>query len=120
MSSAELTTIQGVFQNTYYLIAHWQIYIMDPAIDSLDPDHVSQMNSILHEIQTMYDAGTPLFTKDNIRKVGEELQYFLKGERTGDEKITLKGFNGLEYEVLVQSRSSIPPRENERFGGSPW
>ena len=47
----------------------------------------------------MYDAGTPVFTKDSIRKIGEELKHFQNGEHNNGAKITLKGINGVDYEL---------------------
>ncbi|KAI0836809.1 hypothetical protein F5Y06DRAFT_95046 [Hypoxylon sp. FL0890] len=93
---------------------------MKPQTEPVDENRVSQMKLIFHEIQTIYDAGTPIFTKDNIRKVGEELQHFQKGERNNGGKIILKGINGVDYEVFVEARSHEPQRENEHLGGSKW
>ncbi|KAI1741422.1 hypothetical protein F4680DRAFT_457944 [Xylaria scruposa] len=93
---------------------------MEPQTGSVDRDVVSQMNSIFHEIQALYDAGTPIFTKDNIRKVGEELQRFQKGERDDGGNIILKGVNGVDYEVFVNPPSLRPPRVNQVLGGSKW
>lgn len=59
----------------------------------------SQVNLICQDIQAMYDAGTPVFTKDSIRKIGEELKHFQNGEHNNDAKITLKGINGVDYEL---------------------
>ncbi|KAI1138078.1 hypothetical protein F5Y05DRAFT_50427 [Hypoxylon sp. FL0543] len=93
---------------------------MRPQTKSDDETTVSQMKLIFNEIQTIYDAGTPIFTKDNIRKVGEELQRFQNGERENGGKVVLKGVNGVDYEVSVAPRGDDPPRENEYFGGSAW
>lgn len=60
---------------------------MKPQTETVHEDRVSRINSIIHEIQTIYDAGTPFFTEDNMRKVGEELQRFQKGERENGGKI---------------------------------
>ncbi|TGJ86224.1 hypothetical protein E0Z10_g2522 [Xylaria hypoxylon] len=92
---------------------------MKPHTTPVDENKLSQMKLIFHEIQTIYDAGTPLFTKDNIREVGKQLQRFQKGERDGGNTI-LKGVNGIDYEVFIEPRSRDPPRENEHVGGSKW
>ncbi|KAI3323079.1 hypothetical protein HD806DRAFT_497860 [Xylariaceae sp. AK1471] len=83
-------------------------------------EHRAQANSIFHDIQTIYDAGTPFFTKENIRKVGEELQHFQNGEQNDGGKIILKGINGVDYEVFVKPPTRDPPRENEHLGSSKW
>ncbi|KAI1408044.1 hypothetical protein F5Y13DRAFT_205125 [Hypoxylon sp. FL1857] len=81
-------------------------------------EQVAEMNSIIHEIQAIYDANTPLFTKDAIRKVGDELALFQKGVLNSGE-ITLKGINGVDYKVFID-----PPRHNssrnQHIGGSTW
>ncbi|KAI1110849.1 hypothetical protein F5Y14DRAFT_427654 [Nemania sp. NC0429] len=92
---------------------------MEPQTRSVGGDKISQMNSIFHEIQTLYDAGYPIFTKDNIRKVGEELEQFRTGERNSGNVI-IKGVNGVDYEIFVQSPSLGPPRPNQILGGSKW
>jgi hypothetical protein len=81
---------------------------------------VSQMITIFQEIQTLYDAGTPFFTKDNIRKVGEELQHFQKGERNNGGKVIVKGVDGVDYEIFVKPPILRPPRVNQVMGGSKW
>ncbi|RWA04127.1 hypothetical protein EKO27_g10979 [Xylaria grammica] len=79
----------------------------------------SRINSICQDIQAMYDAGTPLFTKDSIRKVGEELKRFQNGEHDNGATITFKGINGVDYELFVEP--PIPERgENEHVGGAKW
>ncbi|KAI0541662.1 hypothetical protein GGR58DRAFT_455700 [Xylaria digitata] len=84
-------------------------------------DVASQMKSIFHEIRALYDAGTPFFTKDNIQKVGKELERFQKGEQDNGGKITIKGVNGVDYEIFVNPPPSfLPPRVNQVFGGSKW
>jgi hypothetical protein len=93
---------------------------MKSQTEPVDENKVSQIQSMFREIQTIYDAGNPIFTKGNIRKVGEELQKFQKGERNDGGKIILKGINGADYEVFVKARSRDPPRENEHLGGSDW
>lgn len=84
-----------------------------------DGETRSQMNSICQEIQAIYDAGTPVFTKDSIRKVGEELKHFQDGERNNGAKVTLKGINGVDYEVFVEPPIS-ERGENELVGGATW
>ncbi|KAI0201873.1 hypothetical protein F4808DRAFT_459629 [Astrocystis sublimbata] len=84
-----------------------------------DDDKRSRVTSICEDIQAMYDAGTPIFTKDSIRRVGEELRHFQNGERDNGAKITLKGINGVDYEPFVEP--PIPERrENEHVGGAKW
>ncbi|KAI0915077.1 hypothetical protein F4823DRAFT_621362 [Ustulina deusta] len=85
----------------------------------LDDDTRSQINSICQEIQAIYDAGTPVFTKDSIRKVGQELERFQNGERNNGAKIMLKGINGVDYELSVNPPIS-ERGENEHIGGATW
>ncbi|KAI0400829.1 hypothetical protein F4802DRAFT_601591 [Xylaria palmicola] len=82
----------------------------------------AQINSIRREIQAIYDAGTPVFTKDSIRKVGHELERFQKEGRKDGETIVLRGINGVDYEVLVDPPLSeiIEACENDHVGGSTW
>ncbi|KAI0836614.1 hypothetical protein F5Y06DRAFT_272951 [Hypoxylon sp. FL0890] len=81
-------------------------------------EEAEKMNSIISEIQALYDADTPLFTKDSIRKVGDELAVFQKGVVNSGE-VTLKGINGVDYKVFI-----APPRhnssKNQHIGGSTW
>ncbi|KAH9989415.1 hypothetical protein F4779DRAFT_632181 [Xylariaceae sp. FL0662B] len=95
---------------------------MESQTGPADEDKVSQIKSIFHEIQTIYDAGTPIFTKENIRKVGEQLRRFENGERNDGGKIILKGVNGVDYEVFVNPpiRDPLAGREHLRVGGSTW
>ncbi|KAJ2995529.1 hypothetical protein NUW58_g1243 [Xylaria curta] len=85
----------------------------------LEYDTRSKIKSICREIQAIYDAGTPVFTKDNIRKVGEELEHFKNGERNNGAKIMLKGINGVDYELFVNPPIS-ERTENEHVGGATW
>lgn len=99
---------------------YYIIYIMGPRTTPADKAKLVQMDSIFCEIQTIYDAGTPIFTKDNIRQVGEELRRFQNGERNDGGNITMRGVNGVDYEVFVHPPRCGPPRENEVPGGSTW
>ncbi|KAJ2969941.1 hypothetical protein NUW58_g9847 [Xylaria curta] len=92
----------------------------DAAQQQQHDETTARMNSIIHEIRTLYDANTPLFTKDAIRKVGEELERCRKDAVDG-RSVTLQGINGVDYEVLV----SLPPiqytlSEEQHVGGSTW
>lgn len=78
-----------------------------------------RINSICWDIQAMYDAGTPVFTKDNIRKVGKELERFQKGEHNNGANKTFKGINGVDYELFVDPPIS-QRGENEHVGGATW
>ncbi|KAK5631788.1 hypothetical protein RRF57_007502 [Xylaria bambusicola] len=91
---------------------------MEPHTEVNDDTH-SRMHPIFQEIQAIYDAGPPIFTKDSIRKVGEELNRFRNGEREDGAKITLTGINRVDYEVLVKS-PGVERRENEHIGGAMW
>ncbi|KAI1423226.1 hypothetical protein F5Y12DRAFT_758698 [Xylaria sp. FL1777] len=93
---------------------------MMPRTTPADKAKLLQMDSIFREIQTIYDAGTPIFTKDSIRQVGEELRRFQNGERNDGGNITMRGVNGVDYEVFVHPPRRGPPRENEVPGGSTW
>ncbi|KAI1278349.1 hypothetical protein F5Y07DRAFT_361519 [Xylaria sp. FL0933] len=85
----------------------------------LDYDARSQINSICQDIQAIYDAGTPVFTKDGIQKAGEELERFQNGERNHGANITLKGINGVDYELFINPPFS-ERGENEHVGGATW
>ncbi|KAI0903238.1 hypothetical protein F4823DRAFT_636475 [Ustulina deusta] len=83
-------------------------------------ERVAQAKSIIREVQTLYDAGAPLFTKDAIRKLGDELSIFQQGASSGHQ-ITLRGINGVDYSTFVD----CPPVEYEpgkryHIGGSTW
>lgn len=62
----------------------------------------------------------PIYTKKNIRKVGEKLRRFQKGERNDGANIILKGVNGVDYEVYVKPPRRDPLRANELLGGLTW
>ncbi|KAJ8129740.1 hypothetical protein O1611_g3894 [Lasiodiplodia mahajangana] len=79
----------------------------------LNDDTRSRINSICQEIQAIYDAGTPVFTKDSIRKVGEELKRFQNRERDDSAKVKFRGINGIDYEVFVKPPLSEREREEE-------
>ncbi|KAI1776120.1 hypothetical protein F4818DRAFT_413106 [Hypoxylon cercidicola] len=89
-----------------------------PRPDQLQRHDVEEMNSISREIQDLYDANTPLFTKDSIRKVGDKLDVFQKGTLDSGE-ITLKGINGVDYKVFIDPpyHNSSP---NQHLGCSTW
>ncbi|KAJ8129826.1 hypothetical protein O1611_g3804 [Lasiodiplodia mahajangana] len=93
---------------------------MGPRNKPADLERTALMKSIFSEIQSLYDAGVPFFTKENIRRVGEELDHFRRGERENGAKITMPGVNGLDYEVLVQPLVSMPPSPNQIFDGEKW
>ncbi|KAI1400726.1 hypothetical protein F4819DRAFT_497134 [Hypoxylon fuscum] len=93
---------------------------MGPRTTPADKEKLVQMDSIFREIQTIYDAGTPIFTKDSIRQVGKELRRFQNGGRNDGGNITTRGVNGVDYEVFVRPPCRRPPRENEVRGGSTW
>ncbi len=83
-------------------------------------ERVAQAKSIIREVQTLYDAGAPLFTKDAIRKLGDELSIFQQGASSGHQ-ITLRGINGVDYSTFID----CPPVEYEpgkryHIGGSTW
>ncbi|KAI1734351.1 hypothetical protein F4680DRAFT_438836 [Xylaria scruposa] len=73
-------------------------------------EKVAQMNSITDEIMTIYNAGTPLFTKDAIRKVGKELEICQK-DALSSQNVILQGINGVDYKISVY----LPPVQ-----GSMW
>ncbi|KAI0526265.1 hypothetical protein F5B22DRAFT_641415 [Xylaria bambusicola] len=77
------------------------------------------MDSIFQKIQAIYDAGTPIFTKDGIRKVGEELGRLQNREREDGANITLTRTDGVDYEVLVKF-PEVERREDEHIGGAIW
>ncbi|KAI0100529.1 hypothetical protein GGR51DRAFT_532356 [Nemania sp. FL0031] len=86
----------------------------------VDLERACLMSFIFSEIQSLYDSGTPFFTKDNIRKAGEELEHFRKGERENGANITMKGVNGADYQVFVRAPVSVPPSIIQIFGGEKW
>ncbi|KAI0190762.1 hypothetical protein EV127DRAFT_481001 [Xylaria flabelliformis] len=93
---------------------------MGPRNKPADEEKLLQINSIFREIKTIYDAGTPIFTKDNMRKVGEELRHFQKGERNDGGNIIMRGINGVDYEVFIRPPGRRPSRENEHVRGPSW
>ncbi|KAJ3563191.1 hypothetical protein NPX13_g8288 [Xylaria arbuscula] len=79
----------------------------------------SQINSVYQDIQAIYDAGTPIFTKDSIRKIGEELEHFQNGEHNNGAKITFRGINGVDYELFIEPQI-LGRGENDHVGGATW
>ncbi|KAI0379264.1 hypothetical protein F5Y04DRAFT_283047 [Hypomontagnella monticulosa] len=68
---------------------------------------------IVREIQALYEAGAPLFTKDAIRKIGDEVKLFKQGEPEPRE-ITLRGVNGVDYKQFV-----VPPARSLSYDQTP-
>ncbi|KAI0555178.1 hypothetical protein F4679DRAFT_522518 [Xylaria curta] len=92
----------------------------DPFQQQQNDETVAQMNSIIDEIRTIYDAGTPLFTKDAIRNVGKELEICRKDALDGRDVI-LRGINGVDYKIFVSLPPVQHPTEKEQHnGGSTW
>ncbi|KAI1074874.1 hypothetical protein F5B20DRAFT_562147 [Whalleya microplaca] len=96
-SQAQLTALQQQQQ-------HW--------------DRVAEMKSIVHEIETIYDAGTPIFTKHEMQKVGEELAVFRKGALDG-RKINFKGINGAKVDIFIDPRKHDLSQSKSDMG-STW
>ncbi|KAI1453900.1 hypothetical protein F4805DRAFT_352954 [Annulohypoxylon moriforme] len=93
---------------------------MSEPLEEQRPEDAAQINSIIREIQSIYDADTLFFTKEVIRKVGDELQIFQKEEAKGRE-ITLRGVDGTDYKVSVAAPShNTPAPKNQHLGGSTW
>ncbi|KAI1375814.1 hypothetical protein F4677DRAFT_101609 [Hypoxylon crocopeplum] len=78
------------------------------------PEEAAQMDSVVREIQALYDANTRIFTRDAIRQAGEQLEAFRKGGSNGGE-IVMKGINGVDYKVVVD-----PPREDRLPTSNPY
>ncbi|KAI0883909.1 uncharacterized protein GGS22DRAFT_166374 [Annulohypoxylon maeteangense] len=93
---------------------------MGPRTRPADKEKLVQMDLLFREIQSIYDAGTPIFTKDNIRQVGKELHRFQNGDRNNGGNITMRGVNGVDYEVFVPPPIRRPPRENEICSDPAW
>ncbi|KAI1781540.1 hypothetical protein F4818DRAFT_436731 [Hypoxylon cercidicola] len=93
---------------------------MWPITTPAHKEKLVQVNLIFREIQTIYDAGTPIFTKENIRQVGKELRRFQNGERKDGGNITMRGVNGVDYEVSVRPPSRRPLREKDVQGDFIW
>ncbi|KAI1379374.1 hypothetical protein F4677DRAFT_442348 [Hypoxylon crocopeplum] len=83
-------------------------------------EKAAQMNSIISEIRTLYDADTPIFTKDVIRKVGDELDVFQKGALKEGREITLKGINGADYKLFIAPPKQHKSVNTQHHGGSTW
>ncbi|KAI0534025.1 hypothetical protein GGR58DRAFT_484392 [Xylaria digitata] len=83
-------------------------------------EEVAQMNSIISEIWTIYNANTPSLTKDSIRKAGEELE-ICRNDTSGGRNVILQGINGVDYEIFI-SPPPVRRRPNKRqhLGGSTW
>lgn len=80
----------------------------------------AQIKSIINEIKAIYNQGTPLFTKEAIRKVGQELE-ICKTVTSGGRYVTLRGINGIDYTDFVYLPSEENMPEAELFvGGSTW
>jgi hypothetical protein len=79
-----------------------------------------EVQAVIDHIQTLYSAGTPIFTKESLRRIGEELERCHRGERDKGGKFTMKGINGVEYETHVGPLFRHRPRKNQRHGGSTW
>ncbi|ORY66315.1 uncharacterized protein BCR38DRAFT_429871 [Pseudomassariella vexata] len=67
---------------------------------------VVQRNSVVHDIQAIYNTGKPLFTKDAMRKLGEELGVLRKG-LSAPRKITHTGINGEDVELSLDPASLL-------------
>jgi hypothetical protein len=92
----------------------------DTARQQQHEEKVAQMNSIIHEIRSIYNANTPLFTKDAMRKVGEELEICRK-DALGGRNVTLQGINGVDYKTFVSLPPVQPtPNAKQHLGGSTW
>ncbi|KAI0470383.1 hypothetical protein F4859DRAFT_486577 [Xylaria cf. heliscus] len=63
-------------------------------------ERVAQMKCIIHDIRNIYNANTPLFTKEAIRKAGEQLESCRKGA-LGGRNVVLQGINGIDYESII-------------------
>lgn len=70
--------------------------------------HKDEINFIIREIQAIYDSGTPLFTKDVLRKLGAKLDEIRKGLPT-ERTIVLTGINGVDAEVSFSDKH-LPPK----------
>ncbi|KAI0097356.1 hypothetical protein GGR51DRAFT_553120 [Nemania sp. FL0031] len=81
----------------------------------------AQMKSIINEIKAIYNQGTPLFTKEAIRKVGQELE-ICKTITSGGRYVTLRGINGMDYTDFVNlpPEQTVPEGELLYVGGSTW
>ncbi|KAI0518042.1 hypothetical protein F5B22DRAFT_645291 [Xylaria bambusicola] len=80
----------------------------------------AQIKSIINEIKAIYNQGTPLFTKEAIRKVGQKLEV-CKTVTSGGRYVTLRGINGMDYTNFVYLPSEETMSEAELFvGGSTW
>ncbi|KAI2614933.1 hypothetical protein GGR54DRAFT_615385 [Hypoxylon sp. NC1633] len=74
----------------------------------------AQMISITREIQSLYDAGAPLFTKDALRKLGDELVLLQRGEQNS-RGYTVKGINGVDYAIASPNRTPFYGRQPVRW-----
>ncbi|KAI0415535.1 hypothetical protein F5X98DRAFT_213444 [Xylaria grammica] len=92
----------------------------DTAQQQQHDEKVAQMNSIMYEIRTIYNANIPLFTKDAIRKASEELEICRKNA-LGGRNVILQGINGVNYEIFV-SLAAVQHTSNkeQHLGGSTW
>ncbi|KAI1419541.1 hypothetical protein F5Y12DRAFT_788968 [Xylaria sp. FL1777] len=85
-------------------------------------EEAARMNSMISDIRAIYDANTPLFTKDAIRKAGEQLEICKKDAcLNGGRNVILRGINGVDYEYFA----ALPPERStsdreQYFGGSMW
>ncbi|KAI1291333.1 hypothetical protein F5Y03DRAFT_376924 [Xylaria venustula] len=84
-------------------------------------EKVARMRSILNKVRTLYDANIPLFTKDNIRKVGEELKLCQKDALDCNRNVTLKGINGVDYTTWAVLPPSLKRKKKlQHIRGPTW
>jgi len=66
----------------------------------MSEEEIAHMDSIIGEIWTLYNANTPLFTKDAMRRVARELA-LCRESASGSRKVLLPGINGVDYETVA-------------------
>jgi hypothetical protein len=82
-----------------------------------EEEEIVHMNSIIDEIWALYNANTPLFIKDAVRRVAKELK-LCRESASGSRKVAFQGINGVDYEtVTFQPHMSSRTRP---LRGSKW
>ncbi|KAI1178922.1 hypothetical protein F4777DRAFT_536182 [Nemania sp. FL0916] len=80
------------------------------------------MHSILNNAKALYDANTPLFTKDALRQVAQKLEA-CRNRPKDKQEITLQGIDGLDYNETIFPRPeevASPGGEELHVGGDRW
>ncbi|KAI1311524.1 hypothetical protein F5Y03DRAFT_391611 [Xylaria venustula] len=82
-----------------------------------DAEKVAQMNAAVREVKACYEAGAPLFRREDMQKLGD-LNALLEKGATSKCNIILKGINGVNYPLELMDLHVC--RGDGHIGGSRW